>query len=826
MHILKYLLILIIILFPRGCGEKEGILLVRNGKTRHTILLASSAPESVRTAAADLRMYVEKVTGTSPGIVTSDEIPAGPFISLGSTSASADAGLDAAGIHNDGFRIVTRENNIFILGPDTPDGQVNSKGGVSRGTSNGVYTFIEEYLGVRWLMPGPLGEEYVKTRKLNIPQINRMEDPPFDYRMVMYRDRHPLEEEWDRRMKLGEVAAVETGHTWIETVPPSLYDEHPDWFALVDGKRVPPIGHYYKLETTNPELVEFFAGRILEIFRNDPNRRWYSLSPSDGGSGWSESAESMALTETDRWGNLSRTPLVLTFYNDVARIVGREFPDHTLGGLLYGNKGGYRAPPSGGLSMEPNLALKIPNGPAYGFRLYRDFAQENWADSIYISEWSELSRKYGFDIYYGDYPITLIPSDGIICPPAPGLLNFTFSRLEQYGFKGANLAGNPNWPVYGPGNFTLARLLWDPEGDAHTIQHDYYRLAYGEEAGSSIDKIYQLLDSAFSAYYARDHRIAWNLVEEHLEFIYAPNYREMEEYYLAALPARKNERQQQRLELFGQVLSILQWTLRDYGYLPPEYHSVLTLSDEEVDGLVAGQRDDCRITRRIHFSPGPVKVHPSGALAGKPGQKHPVVPVARTSTMLLYVPADGDVSLIVEKYNRRAEFIQYLLTDEKGTVLRTGAIREGRTLRFRGEAGKYYYLYIPSRKAFGAVRAEGAATAYHVPGDGIHLEGSLMTEQLPLYFYVPPGIPGFTLIMGGEGAGARLYDPEGREAGSMDNTGGLASHIQVPEKAVQEGFWKIVLRPAAKGYILTLDEQLPQWLLPDPAKPLMIFPQK
>ncbi|HZK62074.1 MAG TPA: hypothetical protein VFC41_08345 [Anaerovoracaceae bacterium] len=43
-----------------------------------------------------------------------------------------------------------------------------------------------------------------------------------------------------------------------------------------------------------------------------------------------------ALTEKDPEGNISYIPLVLKFYNDVARIVGKEFPDHKPGGYIYG----------------------------------------------------------------------------------------------------------------------------------------------------------------------------------------------------------------------------------------------------------------------------------------------------------------------------------------------------------------------------------------------------------------------------------------------------------------------------------------------------------
>lgn len=824
-HFYRTKSLLVLILLGTACSGPDGIQLVRNGRTAYSIYLDPSAPESVTIAAADLKNYFEKVTGASPEIITSTEIPTVPYISLGNTEAARTAGLDASDIPIDGYRMVTRDKNLFILGPDTPDGEVNSKGGINRGTSNGVYTFIEDYLGVRWLMPGELGEEYTEIRDISLPVLNRTESSPFDYREIASRAGGPLEEEWDRRMKLGEVAAVEFNHSWIKTVPASLYDEHPEWFAMENGKRIPPIGNY-KLETTNPQLVQYFADQIIEIFRKNPDRKWYSLSPSDGG-GFSDSPESMALVERDEFGNLSRTPLILTFYNDVARIVGKEFPDHMLGGLLYGNKGGYRCPPSGGLEIEPNLALMIPNGPAYGFRLYRDFAQDNWADSIYIPEWSELSKKYGFDTYYNDYLITLIPSNGIITSPAPFLLNFTFSRLDRYGFNGANIAGNPAWPVTGPGNYTMAKLFWDPQQDAFQIQADYYRAAYGAGAGESIRKLYELIDKAFSEYYARDHNIAWNLVEEHLEFIYAPNYPEMEQYYLEALSLSKKPKQQQRLELFGQVLSLLQWNLRDYGYLPSSYSSPLTLSDEQIDSLVAEQNDAQRITTNIGYHPPELKVEIMPALADAGKGEVPPVPVATSATMVMQALQSGEITVSAVSFNRRAEFIQYILTDDQGSELQKGAIAEGRTIQFTGKAGQSYFLRTACRKAYGSLQVKGAAIAYNTTGKrGLQLQGSLMENSLDLYFYVPKGIKSFNVILGksGEGTTADIISPDGRNAGRLNTLQSSTSQVDISGNEDREGFWKIELEKNDGRAFIRLDEQLPQWITPDPAHPVRILP--
>lgn len=822
-HLFKVsILVTLLSLFFISCFKQEEITLVQRGRTAYAIYLDESAPGSVRTAAEDLQSYFRKVSGASPEIVIAARPPSSHLISLGDNAAAKAAGVSASDIPTDGFRMVTREGNIYILGPDTPDGEVNTKGGVNKGTSNGVYTFIEDYLGVKWLMPGEIGEEYDEVKTISIPVLERMEYSPFDYRVTRGGG------EWERYMKLGKVTPMEHGHSWIQTVPASLYEKHPEWFAMRNGRRVPPV-EQYKLETTNPELVQYFADRVMETFRNEPDRRWYSLSPSDSW-GWSESPESMALTETEPLtGQIAVTGLILSFYNDVARIVGKEFPDHMLGGYIYGN---YRYPPSREMKIEPNLAFNIPNGPAYGFRLYRTSAMENWASGephtrpLYIPEWSELSKKYGFDLYYYDLPITIVQSVGLILPPAPDILNVTFSGIAKYGFKGAYISGNSIWPVAGPGNYAIAKLFWNPDLDAHDIIQDYCHAAYGRKAGDYMLQLFSFLDSAFSSYYNRNERVGWSLTEDHLEGIYAPAYPGMEQFYLKALPVKKKPRQQERLELFGDVLSLLNWNLRDHGFLPEDYTSPLTFSDEEIDRLLANQRDDCRIARGTGFSPGNWKVEKKPALPDAGTQKASIIPAyIRRMDVLLHVPVDGKVSITLDSLNKRAEFLQFILTDANGTTLQSGVASEGRTIRFDGKAGQNYYYRIPCRSASTRLKVEGASTAYHFSSGGFSIDGAYMEGPLPLYFYVPEGVGSFTMTMGGGNATADVYSPDGRNVGRLNTRNDPASLISIPGNDTGEGFYKIVLQKFTGRITISPDEQLPRWFFPDPANPLKIGPK-
>lgn len=52
------------------------------------------------------------------------------------------------------------------------------------GTIFGVYDFLENYLGVRWLWSGDLGTYVPRTNTIKISSVNRMEAPALRYRTM------------------------------------------------------------------------------------------------------------------------------------------------------------------------------------------------------------------------------------------------------------------------------------------------------------------------------------------------------------------------------------------------------------------------------------------------------------------------------------------------------------------------------------------------------------------------------------------------------------------------------------------------------------------
>jgi len=380
------------------------------------------------------------------------------------------------------------------------------------------------------------------------------------------------------RQKMGFSMKLEHSHNWKQVVPAALQEQHPDWFPEVRGKRANVVGDRYKLETTNPELIQHYAQTAMEAFRKNPKLTVFSLSPTDS-DGWSTSVESKALYDRDPRGKLSVTPLVLKFYNDVAKIVGKEFPDRKLAGYIYAS---YLYPPNSGVpTLEPNLFIVVAPSISYGYQLYRKSVKEEW-DGILQAWTAETSQIAYYDLFNW-----LRGSSGAITPPAPEILNFAFPRLKKYGIQGVYIYGTSEWSQTGVNNYVLSRMAWNPSLDANAVCDEFYQRAYGPAAGERIRKIYHLVDDAVKKFYNSDLTANYTATPRFHNDVLAANYPQIESLVDARKAAAEaSPAQRARLEFFGDNLIIMRWQLCAAGFLPELKTSPLYRADAEVDKML------------------------------------------------------------------------------------------------------------------------------------------------------------------------------------------------------------------------------------------------
>lgn len=107
---------------------------------RWDIAIPSNAAPSEIYAAAELQRWLEPALGVRLPIITSPTRRGRHvFVGTGGGMRRSSAGFDPADLGPEDLRIVIRADNIAIAG------------GGPRGTLYGVYTFLEDYLGVRFL---------------------------------------------------------------------------------------------------------------------------------------------------------------------------------------------------------------------------------------------------------------------------------------------------------------------------------------------------------------------------------------------------------------------------------------------------------------------------------------------------------------------------------------------------------------------------------------------------------------------------------------------------------------------------------------------------
>lgn len=153
------------------------------------IYLGERPSPVVRYAAEVLRDNLARVAGIRARVAVDGERPsiARTVISLGDNAFARASGIRLDGVPRDGYRLATAANRVYILGRDDPSADpavVPASGAANfeRGTLNGVYGFLEDFVGVRFYFPGELGTAFRKKEAIVVPSRNEIVAPVFSDR--------------------------------------------------------------------------------------------------------------------------------------------------------------------------------------------------------------------------------------------------------------------------------------------------------------------------------------------------------------------------------------------------------------------------------------------------------------------------------------------------------------------------------------------------------------------------------------------------------------------------------------------------------------------
>ena len=188
----------------------EDLVLVDGGRPLGAIVAA----EQDARAANELRTYLLKMTGSELDVV--EQATDGPRIVLGALGEDECNRLD---LGLDGF-VMRREGDVLRLAGATPTG-----------TLNAVYRFLDRQ-GVRWYLPGEVGEVVPQRDTLAVGDLDVIERPDYLHRVIwpslaargMSAEDKALFSEWTRRNLYGGVP-VNVGHNFARIAPVAEYFE-------------------------------------------------------------------------------------------------------------------------------------------------------------------------------------------------------------------------------------------------------------------------------------------------------------------------------------------------------------------------------------------------------------------------------------------------------------------------------------------------------------------------------------------------------------------------------------------------------------------------
>ena len=416
-----------------------GVRIVENSYPKASIIVLDDNPNTMA-ASGLLQDFVQRSSGALlPIATTQGDASAHIFISTNESSSLA----------YDGFRIRTDNSDIHIEGRGA-------------GAVNAVVRLLEQELGVRYW--AGFSVDVPEHKNITISEMDLCDAPAFRYRQSQSwsSKEDPTYKLWHGWREPEEVFI---GKLWVHTFGRLLNSdivgrEHPEWYALVNGKRRPGSNAQWCL--TNEELFEAVCKKLEEVFEANPGLKMISVSQNDGTDTYCTCPSCQAIYDEE--GAVSGA--YLRFVNRLAE----RFPDKEFSTLAYL------------FSMKPPKITKpLPNVnimlcdidcrrqlPLTETDRGREFVKA-------LEGWSPICDN----IFMWDYGINF---DNFVSPfPNFHVLQPNIQLFRDHGVKMhfAQVAGTMGTDFCELRAYMLAKLMWNPDLDARALQEEFMHGYYG-----------------------------------------------------------------------------------------------------------------------------------------------------------------------------------------------------------------------------------------------------------------------------------------------------------------------------------------------------------
>lgn len=432
------------------------------------IVIPQNASETDAYAAQRLKYYLDEITDGDIDVIK-DTSSAETEIAVGATNRLNHDFSSSA----DGSYIIRSTDKRIVIG-----------GAGNKGTINGVYAFLEKYCGCHWyeseviiipenadlFVPSDINEDYTPFFEYSETDTKSAGDPEFSVANGLtggvYKNLTPE-----------QGGAVEyiggSCHTLVnQYCKPSIYfEEHPEYYALRGGSRVPN-----QLCLTNADVLDIVTAEALKLIEEkyDPSAPLQILSVTQADNGdYCQCDSCKALDEA----NGSQAGTVLTFANKIAERIKADgkYENLIIDTFAYQYS---RKAPSNVLPREDVIVRLCSIECCFGHALDDPDCDANADFMADLSDWSKICDR----LYIWNYNLNCDESINIYA-------NFGVMQRDTQIFYEHNVKGIYQQGVYyideSDGEFgemktyLLTKLMQNPYLDFDAEMLGYMTGVYG-----------------------------------------------------------------------------------------------------------------------------------------------------------------------------------------------------------------------------------------------------------------------------------------------------------------------------------------------------------
>ncbi len=436
--------------------------LAENGKALLSIRVGTEATGRTRAAATTLADYLGRMAGAEFAVGEGDGAE-GIVVGLPDDFAQLpfDIAFEDGAFGREEYLLRSTPSGLYLLGA--------SELAVEHAVWDTLYR-----LGYRQFFPGETWEIVPRREDLWLT-VDALEKPDFFARRIWYNwglwdyNRKPYRD-WCARNRNVQGFRLNSGHSYGGYIRENkaAFDEHPEYFALVDGKRT--VGAQSKFCISNPGLRKLIVDTAVRRFQKNPGLDSISVDPSDG-AGWCD------CEQCARMGSVSDRALTLA--NEVAAAINDlGLGDKHVGMYAY-NK--HCPPPS--VKVHPNVIISVTTA----------FLTGGWTFDQVVQGWAGQGATLGvydyFSVIAWDWNMPRRSKAAYAKDLAAAIRSY-----HDTGARFLDAESGDAWGPYGLGYYVASRVMWDvDEADrVDEIVNDFLEKCFGR-AAEPMAKFYELI---------------------------------------------------------------------------------------------------------------------------------------------------------------------------------------------------------------------------------------------------------------------------------------------------------------------------------------------